>query len=407
MDSGADRTCEYPPALRLRQEVDMNRLRANQIPVRTLALLVTLLLVSAAPLARAQVSGGPTTPLLDDFERPNENPLSGGGNWAKLNPTVAHDLELTNGAAWQLLISTTDSTYPGPGHVAIGIGTGADVGGPRIEEVGAGTIGQPPPASGPTAQARGTCTGRGSHALTASSCLSDPVNTLSGAFITSVDDLATPGTGVPFAWSRSYTSEDATVGRLGPGWTDSYATSLLVQGSGDVIVHGDEGQQVYYTKQGDGSFVGAAGSLSTLSAITGGYRLVRSDQVTYLFDTSGRLTSVKDRNTQGLTFAYDGSGRLTTITDAAGRQVSLTTPPPVSWNRRDERSASYGYSSGHLTSVTDVRGKVDVHHDAGGRLATIVDPKPPQVTNVFMPTDVHRRRTRSQNDDSPGHWHRS
>ena len=243
-------------------------------------------------------------------------------------------------------------------------------------------------SSGPTQQSRGICTGTGLHAIATSRCLSDPVNTLTGAFITQFDDLQTPGTGVSFDWSRSYTSEDATVGRLGPGWTDSYATSLLVQGNGDVILHGDEGQQVFYTKQVDGSFVGAAGSLSTLASIAGGYQLVRTDQVTYLFDTQGRLSSTKDRNDQGLTFAYDGSGRLATITDVAGRQVT------VSYNAsslvsqvstQDGRSVSYGYTSGRLTSVIDVRGKTWTHtYDAGGRLSTIVDPlNHTQITNVY------------------------
>ena len=248
----------------------------------------------------------------------------------------------------------------------------------------AGIAGGPPPLT----QSRGICTGRGLHAIAASFCRSDPVNTLTGAFVTQVDDLATPGTGVSFAWSRSYTSEDPTVGRLGPGWTDSYATSLLIQGNGDVILHGEEGQQVYYTLQGDGSFVGASGSLSTLSSVAGGYKLVRTDQVTYLFDTQGRLTSITDRNDQGLTLSYDGSGRLATVTDAAGRQVT------VSYNAsnlvssvatQDGRSVSYGYTSGRLTSVTDVRGKTWTYtYDAGGRLATIVDPLThTQVTNVY------------------------
>lgn len=58
-----------------------------------------------------------------------------------------------------------------------------------------------------------------------------------------------------------------------------YATALLIQGNGDVILHGDEGQQVYYTKLSDGSFAGAPGSLSILSTVEGGYRLVRQDQV--------------------------------------------------------------------------------------------------------------------------------
>jgi hypothetical protein len=46
------------------------------------SLVAALLLVSSAPLAQAQSSGDPTTPILDDFNRANEDPLSQGGLWS-------------------------------------------------------------------------------------------------------------------------------------------------------------------------------------------------------------------------------------------------------------------------------------------------------------------------------------
>jgi hypothetical protein len=85
------------------------------------------------------------------------------------------------------------------------------------------------------------------------------VNTRTGAFTTQVEDLATPGTGVAFAWTRSYTSSDATAGPLGPGWTHAYAASLVPQTNGDVLARGEEGQEMLFSKQADGAFVGAAG----------------------------------------------------------------------------------------------------------------------------------------------------
>jgi RHS repeat-associated protein len=237
-------------------------------------------------------------------------------------------------------------------------------------------------------QSFGTRGKRGIHALTASVPISDPVNTLTGAFTESVEDLSLPGTGVPFAWTRSYTSADPTVGRLGPGWTDSYAVSLAIAGDGDVTLHGDEGQQVEYARQGDGSFVGAPGARSKFEPNPPGYKLTRQDQVVYLFDAQGRATRIEDRNGEGVTLAYDGQGRLATTTDAANRQVT------VSYNAsnlvsqvatQDGRSVAFGYTSGRLTSVTDVRGKTWTYtYDAGGRLATIVDPlSHTQVTNVY------------------------
>src|SRR5207247_1364803 len=125
--------------------------------------------------------------------------------------------------------------------------------------------------SGPPPPQNYTCGDAGIYGSKLAKCGSttgsEPVTTLRGAFENQVEDASLPGSGIPFTWTRSCTSADTTVGRLGQGWTDSLAASLAVQGNGDVIVHSEDGQQVYYTKQPDGSFVGAAGALATLSAV--------------------------------------------------------------------------------------------------------------------------------------------
>jgi RHS repeat-associated protein len=211
----------------------------------------------------------------------------------------------------------------------------------------------------------------------ASMTKSEPVDTLTGAFEEQVDDVTVPGTGVPFKWTRSYTSSDTTVGRLGLGWTDSLAASLAIQQNGDVIVHSEDGQQVYYTKQPDGSFVGAAGALATLSLVGSNYQLVRNDQITYTFDSQGRLTALKDRNNQGLTLTYNGSNQLSTVTDAAGRQATLTYTGSLLTQLAlaDGRHVNYGYTGNLLTSVTDLNGKTTTYgYDGGNRLATVTDP---------------------------------
>jgi hypothetical protein len=112
------------------------------------------------------------------------------------------------------------------------------------------------------AQSYGSCDGAGAHGLSASECLSDPVNTLSGAYTASVTDATLPGRGLSLDFTRSYTSADSTSGRLGPGWTDSYWASLAIQTNGDALLHGEDGQRLYYTKQPDGSFTGPPGALS-------------------------------------------------------------------------------------------------------------------------------------------------
>lgn len=68
----------------------MTRSRTTPILAAALVLAATLLLASAAPAAEsAALAVGPTTPILDNFNRADESPLSGGGNWAKVGAPCA------------------------------------------------------------------------------------------------------------------------------------------------------------------------------------------------------------------------------------------------------------------------------------------------------------------------------
>lgn len=219
--------------------------------------------------------------------------------------------------------------------------------------------------------------GRGMHYQTTTAFWADPVNTATGSFVHDETDLQLAGAGVPFVFRRFYNSADDTFGELGRGWTHSLATRLEVEWDGDVTLFGEDGVQVRYAKQPDGSLEPLTGTRSALSSISGGYHLVRRDQTRYAFDTSGRLTDLRDRSGQGLSLAYDGNGRLDAATDAAGRVVDFSHDANgmlSSVALPDGRNVSYAYTSSRLSSVTDVRGGViDYTYNADGLLTDVFD----------------------------------
>jgi hypothetical protein len=124
---------------------------------------------------------------------------------------------------------------------------------------------------------------------------SDPVNTATGAYWTRLTDASLPGIGVPFAFTRSYTSSDATTGRIGVAWTHNRELNLSVRDNGAVLYRGERGEDILYTRNGDGTFTGSKGARSVLSAVAGGYELLRTDQSRLRFDSRARLLSIKDR----------------------------------------------------------------------------------------------------------------
>jgi YD repeat-containing protein len=220
--------------------------------------------------------------------------------------------------------------------------------------------------------------GGGGFAVNPRRLEADPVNTATGNYWTSATDLALPGIGVPFTFTRTYNSLDTTAGPLGPGWTHAYNVSLSFPAPGRVIARAGDGQQLEFTQKQDGSYAAAAGGRSTLTAVGSEYELLLRDQTRHRFDAQGRLTSLRDRNGQGLTFAYAG-GRLTTITDSVGRQIALTYNGDALLSEvalPDGRKAQYGYTGGRLTSVIDARGGTTTYrYDAAGRLDKLTDQK--------------------------------
>jgi RHS repeat-associated protein len=203
------------------------------------------------------------------------------------------------------------------------------------------------------------------------------VNSLSGAYATSITDIKVPSLGVPLTFTRCYSSAFSNVsGPLGPGWKDSFSANLAFDDAGDAIFTNESGQAILFYKNADGSFTAPAG-YSTLTQLGDGtYRLTRVNGTSYHFDANGNPLSEADRNGQGLTYSYSG-GQLTTVTDQTGRTATLAYTGNLlsSVTYSDGRSVGFGYTSGLLTSFTDVRGKVwHYAYDGGNRLASIQDP---------------------------------
>ena len=221
-----------------------------------------------------------------------------------------------------------------------------------------------PPAV-PPGQTYGT--GGSDDSVNPSGYYAEPVDTATGAYSTTETDASLAGIGIPFSFTRSYTSANTYSGPLGPGWTDSMNVFLSGSTQSDVTLYSEDGQQATFTGAGNGGYTPPPGTRSVLTDTSGGgWLLVRQNQDRLAFNAAGQLTSETDRNGIGLTLSYNASGQLASVTDYAGRTVSfsynssgllaqMTFPPG--------RSVSYAYnSSGELTSVTDAAGGVTKLH---------------------------------------------
>jgi len=278
--------------------------------------------------------------------------------------------------------------------ITVTLNNGTQVVSPPSAVSKARTTTTPPPL--PAAQAAGCTCGNVLFPSTGGQAVrGSGVNTGTGAFTLSSVELRMAGFGVPFQAVRTYSSANTSAGSLGLGWSWTYDVQVIPPAGGEtaVTVRAEDGARVVYQRAADGSFTRPAGVRSTLSAVDGGWRLVTPDQTTLSFDSTGRLTSVRDRRGFGTTVAY--TARLWTVTDAAGRvvKVDLGTDGLV---RRitlpDGRYTAYQYKDGRLVAATDAEGAVTTYGYDGTLLAKVVDAQQrTQVTNVYAAGRVIRQ----------------
>jgi RHS repeat-associated protein len=189
--------------------------------------------------------------------------------------------------------------------------------------------------------------------------IAEPVNTATGNYYTSHTDLAVPGKGLSFSFTRFYNSADTYNGPLGFGWTHSFNVLLTVNGGGSVTVKEGDGGAIAFTPTGGGNYSPSTpGVFDVLKQNGGGtFTLTRKNQTKLNFSAAGKLTSIVDRNGNTQTLTYNGGGRLASIADSSGRSYTF----------------SYD-GSGRITSLTDPIARVlQYTYDTAGNLATFRD----------------------------------
>jgi len=190
----------------------------------------------------------------------------------------------------------------------------------------------------------------------------DPVNSYNGSLTDAHHDVAIPGRGPVVDFARTYNSNDSHVGRLGPGWTDSYSARVVLadDSSGDLYLIGPEGRRDRYALQGNGTYQAPAAIHTTLvKEVDGSFTATHKDLSSWIFDSGGRLAAIRDRYGNTSTLSYGAASRLVSIADPAGRG-----------------SLTLSYTNGLLTSITDWASparSVVYQYDANNRLWKVTD----------------------------------
>jgi RHS repeat-associated protein len=220
-----------------------------------------------------------------------------------------------------------------------------------------------------------------------------PVNTGSGNFWHSFNELFIPGRGSPLQLTLTYNSSledvDTVNGPLGKGWTHNYNMFLYPIGGGGTAVHQENGSDVPFNYD----YSHSMRVLASLCCADASYPKVFTHThglKQYFFgyhSEAKKLDKIVDRNNYTTTLTYSQpSDLLRTVTDPEGRSLTFTYTNSLLTSVSDpgNRTVSFGYTGGNLTSITDVAGHVtSFTYDANHRLLTMTDPNNGVLTNTY------------------------
>lgn len=283
----------------------------------------------------------------------------------------------------------------------------------------------------------------GTGALGGSSYTADPVNLVSGAFVSDHDDITVGNGPAPYSltFSRHYDSASAlaTAGPLGLGWTHNYSAFaqagsdgfvgmgaespisganaiaavyvlqdlldggsnnkpldrliiavqserwLMDQLTNNVVTVSQQGSSLQFTKLADASFNAPLRSNAALSVVSGLYVLKMPDQTKFNFNTAGNLATIQRPSGVTVTLGYDGSNQLTSVANGMGRSLTFTyTGAQITAVSDGTRTAHYTYDGSlNLTAYQDpASNSITYAYDHPGRMTKIFFPSFP--TNAFV-----------------------
>jgi RHS repeat-associated protein len=171
-----------------------------------------------------------------------------------------------------------------------------------------------------------------------------------------------------YTGSQNVVNRSDSTHPFGRGWQLAGLDELAIASDGVLWVQ-DDGDALWFAEDGT-AFETAAGDASFSTLVMNGdgtYTLTNKHGTESNFSSTGKLTSIVDRNGNTTSYTYS-SGLLTKITDPFGRDTTLT------------------YTSGRLTSVTDFASRsATLTYDGSGRMTKITQPDPDGAGSLASP----------------------
>ncbi len=123
----------------------------------------------------------------------------------------------------------------------------------------------------------------------------------------SATDASLAGPEGTLSFSRTYNSQSTTTGALGYGWSATLTERLIIETSAINLVQ-EGGRYVVFKNDGSGNWINETGKKRSITANGSGYQLKEPSGTIRQYDSSGRLLSITDRNSNTQSYTYKEKG---------------------------------------------------------------------------------------------------
>ncbi|MFG3066689.1 putative T7SS-secreted protein [[Kitasatospora] papulosa] len=202
-------------------------------------------------------------------------------------------------------------------------------------------------------------------------CAGDPIDVATGRMLLPQTDIVLPGS-LPLVFERVFDSSHRAGRWFGTGWSSTVDQRLEIDAEG-VVFSCNEGSLLAYPHPAPGvPVMPTHGRRWPLDRVADGYTVTdpETGQVRHFVDQPtgdlALLAQIDDRNGRWIAFEHDEAGAPASIVHHGGYHLKLTTAEGrvtalhlagAGPDGTDQEILRYGYTDGHLTTVTNSSGK--------------------------------------------------
>jgi YD repeat-containing protein len=192
--------------------------------------------------------------------------------------------------------------------------------------------------------------------------VADPINVTNGNVLRMDVDYAQTGLS-PIEFTRTYNSKGSVSALMGNYWTTTYDRFVIpATAPGDPLrLRRPDGLTIRFTDLGGGAYAADASFHGTLQQTGSGWRYIETNQTVEDYSSSGKLTAITDLRGRVQSLTYS-KGLLTKVTANTGESLTFSYTNGRLSSVKDQASRLWSYTYDGYDNLTSVKYPDGTYH---------------------------------------------